>query len=65
MSTERMDPALKAVLEAALTVGRHWLDQEGVNAQYLDALALAVRDYDVERSGASPTEQEPDDETNL
>lgn len=38
-----------AVLEAALTVGRHWLDQEGVNAAYLDALAEAVRLYDAEQ----------------
>lgn len=34
------------VLEAALVVGRHWNDQDGVNAQYLDELARAVASYD-------------------
>ena len=37
-----------SVFEHALTVGRHWLDQEGVNAAYLDALAEAVKRYDEE-----------------
>lgn len=34
------------VFEAALVVGRHWNDQEGVNSAYLDALADAVAEYD-------------------
>ena len=38
----------QAVLEAGLVVGRHWLDQEGVNAVYLDALGDAVRLHDSE-----------------
>ena len=37
-----------SVFEAALTVGRHWKDQEGVNAAYLDTLAEAVERYDEE-----------------
>jgi len=38
-----------SVFEHALTVGRHWLDQEGVNAAYLEALSEAVRRYDEEQ----------------
>ena len=37
-----------SVFEHALTVGRHWKEQEGVNAAYLDALAEAVERYDEE-----------------
>ena len=36
----------EAVFRAGLVVGRHWLDQEGVNAAYLDALAETVRRHD-------------------
>lgn len=41
-----------SVFEHALTVGRHWLDQEGVNASYIDALAEAVKRYDEEEPPA-------------
>lgn len=34
------------VLLAALLVGRHWNDQDGVNAQHIDALADAVQAFD-------------------
>ena len=34
------------VMKAALIVGRHWNDQDGVNAQYIDALADAVAAFD-------------------
>lgn len=37
-----------SVFEHALTVGRHWNDQEGVNKAYLDALGEAVERYDQE-----------------
>lgn len=43
------------VFETALVIGRHWLDQEGVNSQYLDALADAVASYD----GSIPRRPEP------
>ncbi len=41
------------VLEAALLVGRHWNDQEGVNAVHLDALARAVAAYDLDHRFAA------------
>jgi hypothetical protein len=43
------------VFEAALVVGRHWNDQDGVNADRIDDLANAVRLYD-ERSPGETTE---------
>lgn len=39
------------VFEAALTVGRHWNDQEGVNSALLDELAETVASYDAVRVG--------------
>lgn len=54
MSDNRVFEAFE-VFEAALVVGRHWRDQEGVNAMYLDALADAVAAYD----GSIPRRPEP------
>ncbi len=46
MSWEELDKARAAVFRAALVVGRHWNDQDGVNAQYIDALAKHVAEFD-------------------
>ena len=42
----KLDKARARVFLAALIVGRHWNDQDGVNAQYIDALADAVAAFD-------------------
>jgi hypothetical protein len=45
------EPLAESVFALALLVGRHWNDQEGVNAVYLDQLAEAVKAYDAGEPG--------------
>jgi hypothetical protein len=45
-SCREISSAKDAVFAAALTVGRHWNDQEGVNGSHLDTLSAATVAYD-------------------
>jgi hypothetical protein len=51
------EPLAESVFALALLVGRHWNDQEGVNAVYLDQLGDAVKAYDAGEPGKGEAEQ--------